>query len=96
MTRTLLSWPGGRRLKWLVLAAWIGLLIVLQPLAGKLGDVESNDAAAWLPGNAESTEVLELSEKFQPADTSPTVIVYDRPSGITAADEAKARADATH
>ncbi|KOU63463.1 membrane protein [Streptomyces sp. MMG1533] len=94
MTRKLLSWPGGRRAKWLVLVGWIGLLIVLQPLAGKLGDVESNDAAAWLPGNAESTEVLELSEKFQPADTSPAIVVYDRPSGITAADEKKARADA--
>lgn len=94
MTRKLLAWPGGRRLKWLVLVGWIGLLIVLQPLAGKLGDVESNDAAAWLPGNAESTEVLELSEKFQPADTSPAIVVYDRASGITAADEAKARADA--
>ncbi|MFE6624368.1 MMPL family transporter [Streptomyces sp. NPDC057740] len=94
MTRKLLAWPGGRRVKWLVLVGWIGLLIVLQPLAGKLGDVESNDAAAWLPGNAESTEVLELSEKFQPADTSPAIVVYDRASGITAADEAKARADA--
>ncbi|WP_369172128.1 MMPL family transporter [Streptomyces sp. R28] len=94
MTRKLLAWPGGRRVKWLVLVGWIGLLIVLQPLAGKLGDVESNDAAAWLPGNAESTEVLKLSEKFQPADTSPAIVVYDRSSGITAADEAKARADA--
>ncbi|MET8560305.1 MMPL family transporter [Streptomyces flaveolus] len=94
MTRGLLAWPGGRRAKWLVLVGWVGLLIVLQPLAGKLGDVESNDAAAWLPGNAESTEVLKLSERFQPADTSPAIVVYDRPSKITAADEAKARADA--
>ncbi|MFK4148026.1 MMPL family transporter [Streptomyces sp. NPDC004065] len=94
MTRRLLARPGGRRAKWLVLLGWIALLIVLQPLAGKLGDVESNDAAAWLPGNAESTKVLELSERFRPADTSPAVVVYDRPSGITAADEAKARADA--
>ncbi|MFC9846839.1 MMPL family transporter [Streptomyces sp. NPDC060223] len=94
MTRKLLSWPGGRRAKWLVVLGWIGLLIVLQPLAGKLGQVESNDAAAWLPGNAESTEVLELSEKFQPADTSPAIVVYDRPAGVTAADEEKARADA--
>ena len=84
----------GRRAKWIVLAAWIAILIPTFMLAGRLGDVEQNDNAAWLPAGAESTEVVDRAAKFQPADTVPAIVVYDRPEGITDADLAKARADA--
>ncbi|WP_051712462.1 MMPL family transporter [Spirillospora albida] len=83
----------GRRTKWAVLALWVVLLAALGPLAGKLGDVEENDAAAWLPAGAESTKVVELQEQFREDETMLAVIVYERPSGITAADRAKATAD---
>lgn len=83
----------GRRTKWAVLALWIVLLMALGPLAGKLGDVEENDAAAWLPAGAESTQVVELEEQFRKDETMPAVIVYERSGGITAADRAKAAAD---
>ena len=52
---------------------------------GKLGDVEENDNSAWLPSNAESTRVVERAEKFQPADTLPAIVIYDRPEGVTPA-----------
>ncbi|MFD0855612.1 hypothetical protein ACFQ07_25445, partial [Actinomadura adrarensis] len=39
----------GRRTKWIVLIVWLGLLAGLGPMAGRLGDVEENDASAWLP-----------------------------------------------
>ncbi|MFB4311255.1 MMPL family transporter [Actinomadura sp. GTD37] len=83
----------GRRGKWAVLALWIVLLLALGPLAGKLGDVEENDAAAWLPTGAESTRVVELEEQFRKDETMLAVIVYERSGGITAADRAKAAAD---
>jgi RND superfamily putative drug exporter len=83
----------GRRTKWMVLAGWLIMLAVLGPLAGKLGDVEENDAAAWLPSGAESTQVVQLQEQFQKDETALAVIVYERSSGITAADQAKAKAD---
>ncbi|MFF3331089.1 MMPL family transporter [Streptomyces sp. NPDC002888] len=94
MVRKLASLPGGRVAKWVVLALWTALLVPALMLAGQLGDVEENDNSAWLPGNAESTRVVERAEKFQPADTLPAIVVYDRPGGITPADMAKARADA--
>lgn len=84
----------GRRSKWIVLALWIVVLAVAAPMAGKLSGVEKNDNSAWLPGNAEATKVSELQKQFQPDDIAPALIVYERDGGITAADQAKAAADA--
>ncbi|SPT59237.1 MULTISPECIES: MMPL family transporter [Actinomadura] len=84
----------GRRTKWAVLALWVVLLAALGPLAGKLGDVEENDAAAWLPSGAESTQVVELEEQFRKDETMLAVVVYERSGGITPADKAKAASDA--
>jgi len=83
----------GRWSKWIVLALWLIILGVAGPLAGKLTGVQQNDNAAWLPGNAEAPEVMELSTRFQPDDIAPAVIVYERPAGLTPADRAKAAAD---
>jgi RND superfamily putative drug exporter len=83
----------GRWTKWIVLAVWVGLVVVAGPLAGKLTGVEKNDNSAWLPGKAEATQVSELQRRFQTADIAPAVVVYERQSGITADDRAKAAAD---
>ncbi|WP_330292393.1 MMPL family transporter [Streptomyces sp. NBC_00576] len=75
----------GRRAKWLVLALWLVLLFLTAPFAQKLTDAQDNDAASWLPGSAESTQVLHLSEDFRP-EQIPAIVVYARESGLTAAD----------
>jgi RND superfamily putative drug exporter len=78
-----------------MLVVWLILFMVLGSLAGKLQGVEKNDAAAWLPSSAESTQVVKLlQDKFRRADTSLAVVVYDRTTGITAADRAQAQVDA--
>ncbi|MGX6603503.1 MMPL family transporter [Micromonosporaceae bacterium Da 78-11] len=84
----------GRWSKWVVLALWIVVLAMAGPLAGRLTDVQKNDNSAWLPGSAEATQVSELQKTFAADDIAPAVIVYERPGGITAADQAKATADA--
>jgi len=84
----------GRRSKWLVLALWIVVLAVAGPMAGKLTGVEKNDNSAWLPGNAEATKVSDLQKQFSADNIAPAVIVYERTGGVTAADQAKAAADA--
>ncbi len=61
---------------------------------GKLGQVQKNDQAAYLPNSAESTKVNTESQKFQPVQTIPGFIVYERSGGLTAADKAKITADA--
>ena len=86
--------PGGRRAKWVVLVFWLLVVAVAGPLSGKLMGAKKNDAKAWLPANAESTKVLDLQSKFQPPNVFPAVVVYNRAAGLTAADRAKAVADA--
>ena len=86
--------PAGRRTKWAVLVFWLIVVAVLGPLAGKLTSAEKNDASAWLPAAAESTKVLDIQSRFQSPNIYAAVVVYDRSSGLTGADKAKAAADA--
>ncbi|WP_405641941.1 MMPL family transporter [Streptomyces sp. NBC_00019] len=83
----------GRRAKWVVLALWVVGLFLTAPFAQKLTDAQDNDAASWLPGSAESTQVLKLSEDFRP-EQIPAVVVYARPDGLTAQDRAQIEEDA--
>ncbi|MFD7703561.1 MMPL family transporter [Streptomyces caelestis] len=82
----------GRRSKWLVLGLWVVVLFVVAPFAQRLGDAQDNDAASWLPGSAESTQVLEISEDFRP-EQIPAVVVYARDGGLTAADRERIAED---
>src|SRR5919205_873580 len=84
----------GRWTKWAVLAFWVVVFAVAGPLAGKLNSAQQNDSSAWLPKNAESTQVVELAKRFAPSDIFPALVVYERPDGpVTPADQAKAAAD---
>jgi putative drug exporter of the RND superfamily len=93
-TSRIAALPCGRRTKYLVLVFWIIVLGVTGPLAGKLMGAEKNDASAYLPASAESTQELNLQSKFAPKNLNPAVVVYTRPSGLTPADLRKAAADA--
>jgi putative drug exporter of the RND superfamily len=86
--------PAGSWTKWIVVGFWAILLIILLPLQSKLTGAEKNDAKQWLPGNAESTKVVDLQSRFVPSNIESAVVVYARTSGLTAADRAKAAADA--
>ncbi|MFI1379962.1 MMPL family transporter [Embleya sp. NPDC020886] len=83
----------GRRSKWIILVLWILVLAAAGPAASKLMDAEKNDASAWLPGNAESTKVVDQSKAFLPQNVT-AVVVFARDSGLTPADDATIAADA--
>jgi RND superfamily putative drug exporter len=92
--RRIASLPGGRWGKWVVLGFWVVVVAVAGPLAGKLNSAQQNDASAWLPQDAESTQVVELAKRFVPSDVFPALVVYERPAGpVTAADRATVAAD---
>jgi len=86
--------PAGTWTKWVVVGFWVVVLVVTFPLAGKLTGAEKNEAKSWLPANAESTKVLDVQAHFQSPNVYPAVVVYQRAAGLTAADRAKAAADA--
>jgi putative drug exporter of the RND superfamily len=88
------AFPCGKRTKWLVLGFWLVVVAVAGPLAGKLMGAEKNDPSAYLPASAESTQELNAQDRFVSKNLNPAVVVYVRPSGITAADLRKAAADA--
>jgi len=69
-------------------------MAVALPLSGKLNGAEKNDTSQWLPANAESTKVLHALSRFRSPNISTAIVVYDRASGVTATDRAKAAADA--
>ncbi|MEU9630948.1 MMPL family transporter [Streptomyces luteogriseus] len=69
-----------RRARWLVplalLLVWLGVGGTLGPYAGKLGEVATNDQAAFLPRSAESTRVLEDRAAFDQSETVPAIVVW--------------------
>jgi RND superfamily putative drug exporter len=83
----------GRLAKWLVLGCWLAVFVVGGMFAGKLADVQNNEAQSWLPESAESTRAFEKLTPFQDPNAIPTVVVYERESGLTGVDLAAAQAD---
>ena len=69
-----------RRARWLVplvlLFVWLGAGATLGPYAGKLGEVATNDQAAFLPQSAESTRVLKAREAFDQSETLPAIVIW--------------------
>jgi len=86
--------PAGSWTKWVVVGFWAVVLVLAFPLSSRLTGAEKNDLKYWLPGSAQSTQVLDVQARFQSPNVYPGVIVYLRPSGLTAADRVKAAADA--
>ncbi len=83
VSRSPLTLPASRRLKWLFLVAWLVIVGVIagNDLATKFDDAQSNESSSFLPGDAESTKALAASKQIQGDELLPIVIVYKRPEG---------------
>ncbi|MFG2749972.1 MMPL family transporter [Streptomyces xanthophaeus] len=87
-----------RLARWLVpallLVVWLGVGGSLGPYAGKLGEVSTNDQAAFLPRSAESTRVVRAQGAFRQEEALPAVVLWtaDGAAGATPAMAASARA----
>jgi RND superfamily putative drug exporter len=83
---SLLTFPAGRRAKWVVLAAGLVVLVIAGSFAGKFDKVQKNDPASYLPGKAESVKALDAEAKFPSGQRVDAVVVYHRDGGLTRAD----------
>ncbi|MFB7299195.1 MMPL family transporter [Streptomyces rubiginosohelvolus] len=74
-----------RPVRWLVplvlVVVWLGLGGAFGSYAGKLGEVSTNDQAAFLPQNAESTKVIDQQKAFNQQETLPAIVVWTSPEG---------------
>ena len=76
----------GRRSKFVAIGAWILLVAGLVPFAGKFEAAQKNEPSSFLPGDAESVEVLEAAQTFPSGDATIATIVFHDPSGLNAAE----------
>ncbi len=74
----------GRRGRWLTIAAWLVLAIAGWVGRSHIDDVTAAGQASFLPKDAESTRALDVLQRSQGGgEEVPTVIVFDRPGGLT-------------
>ena len=92
---SVLSIAAGRTAKWVVAGAWLAAIAVTFAfnLPGKFAEAENNESTSFLPGDAESTRALQLTERFQGGELVPLVVVYRREGGLTTADRRRIAAD---
>ncbi|GAA2147230.1 MMPL family transporter [Kitasatospora kazusensis] len=65
---------------------WLAIGGGLGPFAGKLGQVATNDSAAFLPQSAESTKVLAAQRAMDTRESVPLVVVWSSaPAALPAA-----------
>jgi putative drug exporter of the RND superfamily len=86
-----------RRRWWLwpviVMLVWLFVGAPLGSFAGRLGEVQTNDNAAFLPRSAESTEVLDWQRRFTEQEVLPAVVVYEDTAGLGPRAKAAVRRD---
>ena len=62
-----------------IIIVWLAIAGVGGPSFGKIGNVESNNQANFLPASAESTKVQAIQNRFYKSDTLPAVILVTSP-----------------
>jgi RND superfamily putative drug exporter len=94
---SLFAFPAGRLAKVLVAVAWLVIVVgtIATNLPGKFADAEQNESTSFLPGSAESTKALHVTERLQDGEKAATVIVYRRDGGLTAQDRQAIDQDVT-
>ncbi|OIJ24735.1 MMPL family transporter [Nocardioides luteus] len=66
----------GPKTKYLVVVFWLLAVVALGGYAGKLTEVQNNEASSWLPASAESTRGFDKMSPFQNPNAIPTTLVY--------------------
>ena len=89
----LLAFPGTRVGRWVVIVVWVLFMGALGPAGGKLEKVTKNEQSSWLPANVESVKALNIVNEAQKSETIPTLVVFNRASGLTGADKASIQRD---
>ena len=82
----LATYPSTRAGTFVVLLVWVIAIVALSSSAAKFEDAQKNESSSFLPGDAESTKVLDALEQFGSQDVADAVVVFSRADGLTPAD----------
>ena len=80
---TLTDFVSSPRGKWTTLLLWIAVAGLLVSQLPQLADVSENEAALFLPADAESTRAVEFARERFPATGTPTLVVVREPGGLS-------------
>ena len=91
----LLTFAAGRTAKWLIVA---GAIVAFMGIGGSgvlqaFTDAEENESSSFLPGEAESSKVLEKTEELSGGETAAIIVAYRREGGLTGEDRAQIESD---
>ncbi|MFC8828731.1 MMPL family transporter [Streptomyces sp. NPDC057137] len=84
-----------RLLPWAVVGLWVIVIAVAALFAGKLSDVQRDEAVDYLPASADSTHVEKVRQELPGGRTTDLIVVYHRDGGLTAADRTTAEEQLT-
>ncbi len=79
------DFASSRRGKWVTLVAWVVLAGALISQLPRLDEVTENEAALFLPEDAEATRAFDLARERFPSAGTPTLIVVREPAGLSPA-----------
>ena len=91
VTRSIILFVTGRRTKWVVVALGIVVAGIFGPLGGKQ-DL-TTDPTAFLPADAQSTQVVVLQRHLPSGQILPAIVVYASHDPLSAASRQKIEAD---
>jgi RND superfamily putative drug exporter len=93
--RWALTFSGTRRAKWFVGLFWLAVFFGLNAvnIFDRYSDAERNRTQDYLPGGAESVEVIDEVEQFRSGERFAAVVVYRRDGGLSARDRAAIEGD---
>ncbi len=80
---TVTDFVSSPRGKWVTLLLWIVVAGILVSQLPQFADVSENEAALFLPSDAESTRALELASERFPATGTPTLVVVREAGGLS-------------
>lgn len=78
-----------------VTVGWLVIGGVAHSFPGRLDQVEIDNFQTFLPAAAESQQAQQDSRDITDADSTPALVVYERSTGITVADQERAESDLT-
>ncbi|MEP6910447.1 MAG: MMPL family transporter [Actinomycetota bacterium] len=91
--KSVLTRSFGRRASWIVVGAWLVLVVVFGPFGAKVANVTNDEYV--LPSGSPTAQIHRiLTDRFPGGDQKPALVVYRHAGGLTSTDKQTIASDA--